>query len=390
MPRPTFRAVAVLALASLPAGLAFVSPVFGAVALGLDAALLLLWVLDAWLSLPASGAVVRRELPDRIPRKRPFDVVLTVFNPGRRPLRVRLADRLSAGFEPREAEAALVVPGFGSATVRREAVALVRGDRPLQPPAGERESPLGLARWPLAGEGASRLSVLPDLTPVAGFDALLRQRRLQEMGIRSARERGEGTEVASLRPYVYGDPYGGIDWKATARAARPISRERRAERRQNVVLLLDAGRRMAREADGQSRLDTAVEAALLLGHAALRADDRVGLLAFADKPLRTVAPLRSYTQAAALAQALYPLEPVLREPPYGAIAAQVMARFPRRSLLVLFTDVAEPTSIDALVGPVRFLGRRHLLLCVVFKEPAIEAALRRPPREDAELYRAGA
>jgi uncharacterized protein (DUF58 family) len=259
-------------------------------------------------------------------------------------------------------------------------------------------SPLGLARWPLVSavgsdvgsEAPQRLTVLPDVSAVAGFDALLRQRRLQEMGIRSVRERGEGTEVVGLRPYAYGDPYGSIDWKATARTGKPVSRERQAERRQNVVLLVDAGRRMAREADGRSRLDTSIEAAILLGHAALRADDRVGLLAFADKPLRTLAPLRSHAQAGLLAKALYPLEAVLREPPYQAIAAQVMLRFPRRSLLVLFTDVAEPTSIEALATPVRFLSRRHLVLCVIFQEPTIVAALRRPPRSADELYRAGA
>ncbi len=390
MPRPTLRAVAVLALAALPAALSYRSTSFGATALAIDAALLVVWLADLWLGRQASEALIRRRLPDRISRRRPFEVELEVQNPGSRPLHVTVEDRLPDGFEPRQSAATLIVPPFATAVARRHATADRRGDYALLPAAGERLSPLGLSRWPLACEGPQRLTVLPDLSAVAGFDALLRQRRLQEMGIRSVRERGEGTEVVGLRPYVYGDPYGSIDWKATARTGKPISRERQAERRQNVVLLVDAGRRMAREADGRSRLDTSIEAAILLGHAALRADDRVGLLAFADSPLCTLAPLRSHSQAGLLARALYTLEPVLREPPYQAIAAQVMLRFPRRSLLVLFTDVAEPTSIEALALPVRFLSRRHLVLCVVFEEPAIVAALRRPPNSAQELYRAGA
>jgi uncharacterized protein (DUF58 family) len=390
MPRPTLRAVAILALAALPAALSSHSASFGRVALAIDATLLLVWLADLWLSRQASDALLRRRLPDRISRRRPFEIELEIQNPGSRPLHVTVEDRLPEAFEPRESAASLIVPPFATAVARRFARANRRGDYALLPAAGERLSPLGLARWPLETEASQRLKVLPDLSAVAGFDALLRQRRLQEMGIRSVRERGEGTEVVGLRPYAYGDPYGSIDWKATARTGRPVSRERQAERRQNVVLLVDAGRRMAREADGRSRLDTAIEAAIFLGHAALRADDRVGLLAFADKPLCTLAPLRSQAQAGLLARALYPLEPVLREPPYGAIAAQVMLRFPRRSLLVLFTDVAEPTSIAALAAPVRFLSRRHLVLCVVFQEPTIVAALRQPPRNAPELYRAGA
>jgi uncharacterized protein (DUF58 family) len=390
MARPTPKTFWLLLAVTLPAAFAVVQPFVGWLALGSDALLALLYAVDLALGRAADAASLSREMPDRAMRQRPFEVALRVDNPSARELRVRVWDLLPADLTPREAEAVLTVPAFGSAVMRRSVVAGRRGEVKLLPPAGERLSPFGLACWPLRVTPAGPLTVLPDLLPVRGFDALVRQRRLSEMGIRNARERGEGTDVVGLRPYLAGDPYSGIDWKATARSGRTISRERQAERRQNVVLLLDTGRRMAREADGQSRLDTAIEAAVLLGHAALRADDRIGMMAFADKPICTLAPMRTHTQAASLAHALYPLQAVYREPPYQTIAASIMSAFPRRSLLVLFTDVAEPRSADALLAPAKLLSRRHLLLCVFFEDAAVAGALRHPPVETADLYRAGA
>ena len=261
----------------------------------------------------------------------------------------------------------------------------LRGRFPLLAPAVIVWGKRGLAWARARGTSAPELHVLPDLAALARYDALVRQARLREMGIVRARLRGEGQEIASLRAYAPGDAFQRIDWKATARRGSPIVREHQAERQQPVVLLLDAGRRMAREANGQSRLDEAIDASLLLAHVALRADDRVGLWAFADVPLRMVAPARGVAHGKRLARAVYDLQPVLRESPYASMATRVQVAYPRRSLMVLFTDVIEPSSLQQLAGPLRFLGRRHLCLVVIFKDLAVEAALREPPQPASTL-----
>jgi uncharacterized protein (DUF58 family) len=181
-----------------------------------------------------------------------------------------------------------------------------------------------------------------------------------------------------------------VDWKATARRAALVTREMHTERRQNVVLMMDCGRRMAREADGHSRLDHAVEAALLLSHVALRSDDRVGLLAFGDRIFRAIAPVRGHASARVLAEALFTLEPVLHEPPYELVAAKVSRYFQRRSLVIFFTDAVEPTSLHVLAKPVRFLSQRHLVLCVVFEDASVKGALRDPPSDAHAFFRAAA
>ena len=269
-----------------------------------------------------------------------------------------------------------------------------RGRHALSPPTVTLTGPLGLARatGEIGGDdpASASLSVIADVSALGRFEALRRHRRLHEMGIAQTRARGQGTEVDALRPYAVGDPYAAVSWKATARRGRPVVRETRAERRQNVLLVLDCGRRMAREVAGRSRLDHAIEAALLLGDVAIRSDDRVGLVAFADRMTALVAPRGGVAQLHALATATHVLQPTLREPPYLTMTGAILARFPRRGLTVFFTDAMEPSSLEALAGCVRQLAARHLVLVVLFKDEYIERSRRDAIHDAADLFRIGA
>jgi uncharacterized protein (DUF58 family) len=390
IPRPSRRLLLILLAGSVPATLASLSPAFLGLTVIIDLTAIALFAVDVWILGREPGTVVRRSMPGRVSRNTPFGSTLEIGNGTNRSVPMSIVDRLPESFEPRERR--LTVELGAKQHTEREArvVATRRGAYDVRAPVAERPTPLGLGVASAMTEGATRVAVLPDTRGLGRFDALVRQRRLNEMGVTRVRERGAGTEIAGLRPYALGDPFARVDWKATARRGGLISREMHAERRQTVLLMLDCGRRMARQADGRSRLDHAVEAALLLSHIALRSDDRVGLVAFADRMLRVVPPVRGHTRARVLAEAIFSLEPTLREPPYEMVAANVSRHFPKRSLIVFFTDAVEPASLPALAKPVRFLSQRHLVLCVVFQDAAVEGALRDAPLDDRAFFLAGA
>jgi uncharacterized protein (DUF58 family) len=113
-------------------------------------------------------------------------------------------------------------------------------------------------------------------------------------------------------------------------------------------------------------------------------------MAFSDVIVRTIALGRGDAHARALANAVFAIEPTLREPPYRRMATEVMRRFPRRGLIVFFTDAIEPSSLETLVDPLRFLSKHHLVVCVVFKDDFLEAASNDPIEDDEALFRAGA
>jgi uncharacterized protein (DUF58 family) len=383
-------AIAWVAIAGvIPAALAFRWPVLGWVVLVVDALLVVGSVIDRRILARLELMAVRR-LPAWVSRNRPFRLDLLLANASRRGLRMTVVDHLVTSIQPRDAEIPVVLGPGESAAVPRQLVAQRRGRHRLPPLQARLTAPL-LQSWSRWEGQEDELRVLPDLRLLGRYDDLLRQQRLREMGVRSIRRRGFGTDLAGLRQYVAGDPFSRIDWKATARRGRPVVREHEAERHQPLLLLLDTGRRMAREVDGaHSRLDEAIEAVLLLSHVALGSSDRVGLYAFADAPLRRVAVDRGPLQMQRLARAVYDLEPVLREPRYQEIAAEVQRQQSRRSLIVLFTDVLEPTSLRQLAGPLRFLGQRHLCICALFQDLSLKEALEKPPSDEPDLYRAGA
>ncbi len=94
------------------------------------------------------------------------------------------------------------------------------------------------------------LRVHPPFRSAAEAELRIRQARILEVGMRSARGLGGGTEFEQLREYGPDDEFRRIDWTATARTGKPIVRTYRAERNQRVLVLLDNGRVMAGRVGG--------------------------------------------------------------------------------------------------------------------------------------------
>ncbi|MEM7294962.1 MAG: DUF58 domain-containing protein, partial [Pseudomonadota bacterium] len=122
--------------------------------------------------------------------------------------------------------------------------------------------------------------VYPNFMPL--FQSALNVDQLVgQWGIHIRQRRGEGTDFRQLRDFRDGDSLRQIDWRATARLHRPVSREYQDERDQQVVFLLDCGRRMRARDSQISHFDHALNAMLLSAFVSLRNGDAVGMLSFA-------------------------------------------------------------------------------------------------------------
>src|SRR5205823_3742602 len=191
---------------------------------------------------------------------------------------------------------------------------------------------------------------------------------------------GEGRLFESLREWVPGDDLRRIDWKATAKRRKVITRQYEAERRQQVLLVLDTGRLLTAEIAGVSRLDYVVQAALELAYVAAQHDDNVGVMAFADGVQHFVAPQRGRLGLKRVLDVLAVVEATLIEPDYPGAFRYLAARNRKRALTVLFTDVIDRFASDALVANVASLRPRHLPLAVTLRNPEVDAvAVRRAP-----------
>ncbi|HEX6040900.1 DUF58 domain-containing protein [Longimicrobium sp.] len=359
------------------------------VALGVDLVLLVLLLLD-WRATPGPDRLtVARKAPARISLGATAEVEIRLDNRTGRRVRVRVTDDLPPVLERQGPDVVDVwLPALREERVTYGAKTLRRGDGVLGDVHLRIAGPLGLAWTQRRIARADAVRVIPGMLEVARYRLLGMRNRLREAGFRSVRQRGEGGSFESLREYVRGDDPRTLDWKASARRGGLIVRQYEMERRQNIVLAIDAGRLMTQKVGERERLDYALTAALLLADVAGVHDDAVGLLVFSDKVDVFLPPARkSLTR---LSEALGQVHAKMVEPNYPAAFTYLGQQVRRRSLLVLFTDVIDPLASAALVSQLSRAAERHLPLAVAIRNPDLEAAAALEPVDDDAVYRRAA
>jgi uncharacterized protein (DUF58 family) len=230
------------------------------------------------------------------------------------------------------------------------------------------------------------VKVYPNLLETEKYEMLARRGRLMQVGIRSAKIRGGGAEFESLREYVPGDEYKKIDWSATARRGKLITRQYEAERSQNIMLLLDTGRTMLQPVQKMAKLDYVVNTALMLAYVAAGSDDKVGLMAFDAEVRAFLPPAKSKAQVYRIMESLYNIEARLVETDYPEAFQNLATRWRRRSLVVLFSDLVDPDSSAQILDAIPMLEERHRVVCVTVSDPHIVAAANKVPENSSEVY----
>ncbi len=234
------------------------------------------------------------------------------------------------------------------------------------------------------------LVVYPAMVSMRLRASVAQSLRRHELGRRPERQLGEGRLFESLREFVSGDDPRHVDWKATARRRKVITRQFEAERRQHVLLVMDTGRLLTADVGGVARLDFAVQAALELAVAAAQYDDNVGVMAFADGVQHFVAPQRGQAGLKRVLDVLAVLEPKLVEPDYPGAFRYLAVRNRKRALTVLFTDVIDRFASESLVANVATLRPRHVPLAVTLRSPDLDAVAGSRPDSSAGAYRKAA
>ena len=197
--------------------------------------------------------------------------------------------------------------------------------------------------------------------------------RLRELDGRAAiRVRGPGTEFDSLREYVRGDDVRSIDWRASARTTKVVVRTWQPERDRRVVIVLDTSRTSAGRVEDIPRLDSAMDAALLLTALASRAGDRIDFVA-GDRRIRSrVRSARARDVTAHLQDTMADLEPVIAEADWAGLAGAVTEFGRQRALVVLLTPL-EPSAVEEGLLPVLpALTRHHRVVLASVRDPELE------------------
>jgi uncharacterized protein (DUF58 family) len=242
---------------------------------------------------------------------------------------------------------------------------------------------LGLAWWPRRVAADCTVTIVPDLLVRTTSTGGSRQ-----AGEQRARVMGAGTEIFQLRDYRRGDPLHLIDWKASARRRRPISRDMSEEQHLEMIVAIDAGRASGLAAGEIERLGLYINVAARLAQRAVELGDAVGLLVFAAQPLAALAPARGDAGVARIRKVLAAcrVHPGESNPVLAAARIRTLTR--RRSLVVLLTDLEDAAASEQLVQAVRLLNPKHFTLVAGLESARIAALAEAKVREPLGAYRA--
>jgi uncharacterized protein (DUF58 family) len=340
-------------------------------------ALGLLALLDAGLLRRQSSPHLMRRVQGNLPLDRWSEVQLVVNHGFSRSLRVQLFDHVPGQmvFEHLPQTARLKPGQHTSLTYRLRP--LQRGHFRFDHCELALPSPLRLWQARRLVPLVDETRVYPDFARLYGAQLMAVEQWVNHLGIRQQPRRGLGLEFHQLREFREGDSLRQIDWKATARQRTPIAREYQDERDQQILFLLDCGRRMRSHDGDLAHFDHALNACLLLSHVALRQGDAVGLSTFASEQPRFLAPSKGLGQLKRLLNTVYNLQSSPRPADFLAAADNLLARQPRRALVVLVSNLRDEDD-DQLLTAVKRLGRRHRVMIASLREEVLDELKRQP------------
>jgi uncharacterized protein (DUF58 family) len=177
--------------------------------------------------------------------------------------------------------------------------------------------------------------------------------------------KGQGMEFAEVREYQPGDEVRAIDWNVTARMRRPFVRQYEEERELTVMLAVDLSGSERFGTARRFKSELATELAAVLALAAVRNNDRVGLVLFTDRVEHVVRPRKGRRHALRLLRDLLVAEPVGTGTSVAAAADYLSRLLSHKAIVFIVSDFEDP----ALERPLKRLALRHDVIAVTVEDP---------------------
>jgi uncharacterized protein (DUF58 family) len=177
--------------------------------------------------------------------------------------------------------------------------------------------------------------------------------------------KGQGMEFAEVREYAPGDEYRQIDWNVSARMGHPYVKKYTEERELTVLFAVDMSGSEQFGTRGRFKAEVAAEIAAVIAMAAIKNNDRVGLLSFTDRIEEFVPPKKGRRHALRLIRDLLAFQPVGRGTDI-ATALDYLGRILRhRAIIFLISDFLDTGFERSL----KLISRRHDLVAITVSDP---------------------
>ncbi len=185
--------------------------------------------------------------------------------------------------------------------------------------------------------------------------------------------RGQGMEFDQVREYVPGDDVRHMDWSATARYGRPFVKVHVEERDLCVLIALDVSPSSEFGTVGSTKREQMAELAAVLAFAALRGDDRVGLVLFSDEIEHTIPPGRGREHVLQIVRAILSHHPTGRGTRIAPVLEHLQQLHRRRAAVFLISDFFTDESEEELDRALQVCALQHEVVAVRCTDPMEDA-----------------
>ncbi len=249
------------------------------------------------------------------------------------------------------------------------------------------ESPLHIVRRRISLHLGEDLSVYPSVEQMHAVEMLAFSRVSTQQGNKKFRRIGMSYEFEQITPFVEGDDYRNINWKATGKTHELMVNQYQDERSQNMYCVVSKSRAMKMAFNGMTMLDYAINSSLAISNVALKKYDKVGLITFSDKIGTAIRADNRHGQLQKISEALYSERERDLEPSYNLLYRSIDKVVQTRSMLLLFANFETVHMLDRALPTLRKISRKHLLVMILFKDDELHEMSRTGHKKVSDIYR---
>jgi uncharacterized protein (DUF58 family) len=172
--------------------------------------------------------------------------------------------------------------------------------------------------------------------------------------------KGLGMEFSEVREYQPGDDIRNIDWNVTARYGHPYLKVYREERELTVMLIVDLSASQRFGTGLRFKTEAAAEITAVLSLAAIKNNDKVGLLAYTDRIEKYIPPKKGRNHVLRLIREILYFKPRGKGTDTAAALEYLLGVIKKKCVMFLISDFLDSN----YEKPLGVVARKHDLIAL--------------------------
>lgn len=326
-------------------------------------------IIDFLIGKTAPELEISRDITRQLSFNHWHKIVIEIANLNAKQISFHITQHVNDYFEQESPSQLISIEVNEKSLIHFRVKALKRGPEQLGALDFRVLSPWSLWQHIWRHEVTTDVKVYPDFTRLKQHQSLKGVNNLPQTGLKLLKKRGDGIEFHQLREFRQGDSLRQIDWQATSKRLKLISKEYQEEKNQHIVVMLDAGINMSLETEHGTHFDAALNALLMLSHTVLKQGDWFSMQSF-NQHERWLPAVKGAQNVSRVMNHFYDLQPDESASDYITAVNSLLGKRSKRSLVLLVTTLNDQSLTD-LLPAIKRLQQHHLVALINIENVAL-------------------